>query len=797
MINTILLKDRISQDEYLSSLHYFGITVALLQSVRKDGDIVDFQLLWASRPESRIFGRSVDHFKDSQQSLDELFAHINPQWYAAAQRALSEGSVQVVSDYIKKTMAHLIARVIPSDDDQVYVLYQNASRSDTPGLPQRGYDPDGEEQAVLDDPSERMCDWFSEPGSDRICWPPHEDCFLQRLDQVLPDEVSQLHMLFCDHDREPVRSAVTQFLDERKRYLSIEGESRGTGHRYQLTIRRSSASQALFGTITDISSLRAKEALADRNLERIDLLLNAINDGYWDVNIEKGDVYLSTRWYSMLGYSRDDFPENYDPWPELLDPEERDEVMDHLYRTIDSGRPYYKEFRLRTKSGKYIWVAGRGKCVAWTADGKPARAVGTQTDITDRKLAEQALQQHLERLDEVIRIRTNELARALEKTEAANTAKTDFLANMSHELRTPLNGILGMTDLLSDEALTDQQRLYVNTIKSSSHSLLRLMNDVLDVSRIEQGAVDVHNHRFSLTDSCSSLVQSLRPQAYEKHIALELQLCEQLPAEVYGDEKRIEQVLYNLIHNSIKFTNTGSVRLEVSRDTSRAGWIRFSVTDTGIGISQKDRMRVFDKFFQSDATPTRRHGGVGLGLAISDNLVGAMKGEGIDLESILGEGSTFSFSLPLGLPAASVPRETGPPEQKSYDSLAGTTVLLVEDNPTNAFVARMMLQRLGCTVIEASDGAQAIEVLLDQQVDLVLMDCQMPVMDGLRATMRIRTLHEIRSDLPIIAMTAHAMTGDRERCIAVGMNDYISKPVDMQVLQKVLTTYLTSPADLR
>nr|MDA3832290.1 ATP-binding protein [Spirochaetales bacterium] len=393
------------------------------------------------------------------------------------------------------------------------------------------------------------------------------------------------------------------------------------------------------------ASVYTKTAL--KNLERVDRLLEAIQDGFWDVDLKHSQVYHSKRWFNMMGFAPEDFPPNYDPWPELIHPEEREDVVAFVNKVVTEGREYYNEYRIRTKSGSYIWVAAWGKCIEKGPDGEPERVVGTHTDITDRKLAELSLQRHLAQLDDLVRIRTRELVEALEEAKAANKAKSEFLTHMSHELRTPLNGVLGISDLLLSENLDDKHKNYVSTIKKSSLSLLHLLNDILDLSRIEQGTIEPDTSTFSIAAVCNAVVQSLCSMAMEKGLELTVHVSSSVPQKVLGDGNRLEQILLNLVMNGIKFTKKGSVCIHAEPDIICRGFVVFSVSDTGVGITAEKQQYVFDRFYQVDSTLTRENGGAGLGLAICTQLVALLGGENMHLQSTPGEGSTFSFSLPL------------------------------------------------------------------------------------------------------------------------------------------------------
>lgn len=541
----------------------------------------------------------------------------------------------------------------------------------------------------------------------------------------------------------------------------------------------------LTGTIAQLLysfDLQEKRAILEQELrvreERWHYALTGSGEGVFDWKIQEDTIYLSQQWKTILGYEDEALDNAVSTWSARLHPDDvattREVLDDYL-----SGRTttYENEYRLQHRDGSWRWILARGKVVAWGADGSPSRFVGTQTDITARK-AEQW-----------------QLVEARDAAVHSAKAKADFLAVMTHELRTPLNAVIGMASLLGDTKLDEVQRDYVSTLRKGGDTLLATVNDILELSKLDNGKVELEARPYDAREVAIDVLHLMKPRAKEKGILLRFTGPKE-PVWVLGDAHRVRQVLLNLVGNAVKFTDSGFVSIDLAQLPMASPCVRLRVEDTGIGIPEAKRAQVFEAFSQVDTSISRRYGGTGLGLAICKQLVDLMSGE-INLRSKQSGGTIFDVTIPAPI---ATPPEAPATSLRSVESRMEAQirerrphVLVADDDAVNQKVARAFLERLGARVDCVNDGSEAIEAVRAVAYEVILMDCQMPVLDGFNATRQLRELTGPAGKIPVVALTANAFDEVRQKCLAAGMNEFLTKPIQRGALREVLHRILCGP----
>jgi|GEM_PF-1013948 len=504
-----------------------------------------------------------------------------------------------------------------------------------------------------------------------------------------------------------------------------------------------------------------------RNERQLRLVTDHMHDIILQVNVKGAVDYYSTSIITMLSSTEERVAEKsvYD----FINPEDH-EILNRMFKKCRDSRVNQKfEVRFVDDDQADIWVEILMKYIE-NEDFDIAFLLYGR-DVTQRRIAEE------------------EIVKSRELAIAANNAKSEFLANMSHEIRTPLNGIIGMANIALMNATDNKQKDNVGMIKHSAENLLKIINSVLDFSKIEAGKLTIENNTFHIHSELKRFVKPFKVQAMQKDIEFHATIDETISESLNGDMIRINQVLTNLIGNAIKFTEFGSVNLDVTckRTTETHQWLEFTVKDTGVGIKEKDKHKIFKSFSQADGSVTRKFGGTGLGLNITKKLVELMNGH-VSFESEYGKGSTFVCEVPFAKSGRTrIAREKDHIIEEDSKGL-GFNILVVEDDRVNQKLAQRLLKRKGYGITMVENGKEAVDIYEDDRFDLILMDIQMPVMNGLKATEKIRDKAKV--NIPIIALTAYAIKGDREKFLKQGMDDYISKPIDIDEFYKILEKHL-------
>lgn len=556
----------------------------------------------------------------------------------------------------------------------------------------------------------------------------------------------------------------------------------------------------LFSVVHDITQRNQVEA-ALRDSEALFRTLAALAPVGIYLAASNGEcIYANKRWCEMAGLSSSAVLGG--GWLAGIHPDDRERVVADWQRMVTTNGDWSDEYRFCTPEGNVTWVYGLATQQR-DAAGKVVKFIGVNLDITERKRAEAELNLHRHHLEELVEARTADLERAnqaltlaKEAAESASRAKSAFLSNMSHEIRTPMNAVVGMTHILRRSGLNPAQIDSLSKIEAASQHLMEVINDILDLSKIEAGKLVVEALPLSVNSLLTEIQSLMSARAQEKGLTLQV-ACDAFPIDLQGDPTRLRQAILNYVNNAIKFTKFGTVTLrarKVSEDEQGVE-VRFEVEDTGIGIPANVLPRLFSPFEQADNSTTRQYGGTGLGLVITRRLAEIMGGSA-GVESLLGVGSTFWFSARLEKKRWDFSRIAGQnvdPELLIRQNFSGWRLLIVDDEPVNLEIAEFFLEGSGLLVDTAQDGAEAVERAKKEHYALILMDVQMPTLDGLTATRRIRELPDYRNT-PILAMTANAFAEEKAPCLEAGMNDFMAKPFDAYTLLEILLKHLRRAA---
>ena len=516
--------------------------------------------------------------------------------------------------------------------------------------------------------------------------------------------------------------------------------------------------------------------------EKLELAMEAANLIWWEWQVPSGRI-------RTLGYADHPppaavvaIPPTLEGWLARVQPGDR-EAMEAKLAMMSTGEAATCacELQMSGVDGNLQWIRIQGRVIRRDAAGRPELVLGTARNINERRRAQERLIQ------------------AKEQAEIASRAKSEFLAVMSHEIRTPLNPILGVTQLLLETAVDEEQKEMLEMVFKASNHLLTLLTDILDLAKIEAGRIELRPVGFRLDSVLGDVLEIKREEARRRQLGLRLEVSEGMGGMVRGDLQRLRQVLLNLVGNAVKFTEQGAVTLRARPIPQPAGmsaghthtlWVRIEVEDSGIGIEPDYLPKLFEPFHQADTSMSRRYEGSGLGLPISHRLVSIMGGQ-IRVNSQPGRGSVFTVELPFEVDDPELAGTVVPLTAEAVHAQARKpVVLLVEDDASNRTVLTAMLRRLGCEVMVAVDGSEAVLKFGQQPADLILMDLQMPVMDGFQATVEIRRSGRRGAEVPIIAQTANAFSSDREACQAAGMQDFLTKPVNLAQLSRLLRSHL-------
>ena len=589
------------------------------------------------------------------------------------------------------------------------------------------------------------------------------------LEFIHPDDLESTLSIF------QFVTEISPLIDFENRYIKKNGDFVILQWKANLN-RNNDLVYATARDITDIRKTQEKLLSSEKSLNEAQKIAKI---GSWDFNLITQELNWSNELYEIFEFEKiPNDTELYGKYLSCFLPEDAEILRMNINKTIANRMPYEMEHQIILPNQTVKWVFCSGVSMVDENDNVVALK-GVVQDITQKK-----------QIDDTIK--------AKEKAEASNKAKSDFLANMSHEIRTPLNGIVGFTDLLLKTNFDKDQLEYLVTVNESANTLMEIINNILDFSKIESGKLELSSEEIDLYELTSQIINLFKYEANYKNIDLLLDIEKDVPQFILGDSFRLKQILVNLLSNAMKFTFSGHIKLKISQvETSETiSSIKFSVIDTGIGIKVQNQKKIFQSFIQADNTTTRKYGGTGLGLAISSQLL-ALKNSELKLSSSYGVGSEFYFIIAFSksnqeqndsIVEMTIEKNN---QNKPIKSLENYKILIAEDNKINMLLAKTLVKKIisNCVIIEATNGYDAAALAEIEEPDLILMDIQMPIQNGYDATVAIRKSKNC-IDIPVIALTAGVLNGEREKCISHGMSDYITKPIVYTDLEIVMNKWL-------
>ncbi|HJK98264.1 MAG TPA: PAS domain S-box protein [Polyangiaceae bacterium LLY-WYZ-14_1] len=742
--------------------------------MRPDGG---YELPFCSEQSIDVFGVPADEARRDPMSL---FSRALPEDLPLLNESIAESARQLCPwetllgvQHPTKGVRSVYGRSLPSREPDGSIVWHGFARDAT------------DEQRMIQlfrqtESAARVGGWAFDPETETLQWT-EESFRLHDLEPAARAPDAELVLSFIDpEDRDEVVRRFRQLREQGADYDLEYGITTPAGRR--AVMRSTNRAEVrggrvvrLYGTLQDVTEERKARQALEASEARFRVLVERAGAGIWEIDASARTMFVNERMARMIGYAPAEIQGR--PFSDFLGPGHQETIDEHLRRRWYGESSSY-EVALVHRDGHEVWVSVNGT-PRLGPKGELLSSFAVMVDVTERRRAEAALRQ------------------AKEEAEAVARAKTEFVATVSHEIRTPLNGIIGMTQLLETTELDGEQREIVEVVRASSETLLALVDDILDFSKLEAGGLIVERLGFDPRSVLDEVAVVTRGQLMGKEVSLGVDVAADVPGRLLGDPVRLRQLLLNLAGNAAKFTSSGRIDFEMSwrAGDGPSGTLRIGVADTGIGLDPQDVPRLFEPFTQADASTTRRFGGTGLGLAICRRVVERLGGT-LTADGTPGVGARFELEIPFEAatgappePFPESPSRTVPPPSRPA-SRHRRHALVAEDNAVNRTVVARMLDRLGIRATLVEDGEAAVHAAAGGGFDLVLMDVHMPVLDGLEASRRIRGLSGAAGSVPIVALTAHAFEEHRRRCLDAGMDDYLAKPIRLATLEDVIERLL-------